>query len=146
MFRKRTVQSAAVRDNLTADWGSRMVTGKVVATMVLAACLAGCAEESPFGPGDSFSWNASRWTVSERPDLGQLQIVAVRPRVSGIGTAAVYRFDAGDPPSTVYAAAVQGWFLVHGQHCTATDPVPTAPQTYVFQYGCWVPTGGVIGR
>src|SRR5581483_8807186 len=106
--------------------------GKVLVAGLLTAGLAACADESPFGPGEPFSWNASQWSVSDRPDLGELQIVAVNPQVAGIGTAAVYRFGTGDPPAPVFSVAVQGWFLTHGRHCTAASREATDdPRVYI---------------
>lgn len=122
-----------------------MVSGRVLASVALAACLSGCADETVFGPGEPFNWNASQWSVSDRPDLDELQIVGVKPQAAGLGTAAVYRFDAGNVPDEVYAAAVQGWFLTHGRHCTASSHSATEDQadTYIFQYSCWVPTNSL---
>ena|SRR5581483_71510 len=117
--------------------------GKVLVAGLLTAGLAACADESPFGPGELFTWNASQWSVSDRPDLGALQIVATNPQVAGIGTAAVYRFNTGDPPAPVFAVAVQGWFLTHGRHCTATAHEAVDPRTHVFHYTCWEPTGAI---
>jgi hypothetical protein len=113
-----------------------------VAALGLAATLAACADEpvSPFGPGQSFTWNANQWSVSDRPDLGQLQIVADTTYSTGLGTARADRYETGDLPQPVFTAAVQGWFLAHGRHCTVTGASTAVPKTYVFSYNCWVPT------
>jgi hypothetical protein len=112
----------------------------IVTVLALAGLLAACEEESPFDAGQSFTWNANHWTVSDRPDLGQLQIVAVTTYSTGIGTARADKYQTDDLPQPVFAAAVQGWFLAHGRHCTAGDASTMAPKTYVFGYHCWFPT------
>jgi hypothetical protein len=112
----------------------------IVAVLALAGLLAGCEEPSPFDPGLTFTYNANQWAVSDRPDLGQLQIVAVTTLSSGYGTTGAYRYPVDDLPQPVFAAAVQGWFLTHGRHCTTDGGALAAPKTWVFQYKCWFPT------
>jgi hypothetical protein len=114
----------------------------IVAVLALAGLLTACADEAPiFGAGQSFTWNANQWTVSDRPDLGRLQVVAVTTYSSGIGSAGADRYQTDTLPKGVFGAAVQGWFQAHGRHCSATG-ASTAddPKTYVFTYQCWVPT------
>src|ERR1700761_4105452 len=105
----------------------------------LALLVTACAEEpqNPFGPGQEFTYNANQWTVSDRQDLSQLQIVATSSMSAGIGTAGGYRYASDTLPQPVVAEAVRGWFLTTGRHCTVDDGTPTAAKTYVFHYSCW---------
>jgi hypothetical protein len=113
----------------------------IVAVLALAGLLAACAEDpSPFDAGQSFKWNANDWTVSDRPDLNQLQIVASTTYSSGLGSARADRYQTDDLPQPVFTAAVQGWFLAHGRHCHTLNASSATPKTYVFTYQCWVPT------
>lgn len=114
----------------------------IVAALALAGLLSACEEEQPslFDAGQTFTWNANQWAVSDRRDLNQLQIVAVTTYSSGIGSARADRYQTDDLPQPVFTAAVQGWFLTRGRHCTAGDGSAMAPKTYVFTYHCWVPT------
>jgi hypothetical protein len=117
-----------------------MGTKGIVAVLALAGLLAGCEEPSPFDVGQTFTYNANQWTVSDRPDLNELQIVAQTTYSSSLGTTGAYRYQVDDLPQPVFEAAVQGWFLVHGRHCTASGGTMVAPKTWVFQYSCWIPT------
>jgi hypothetical protein len=118
-------------------------TLSTVLAAIAAICLvSGCASEpeSPFGPGQSFTWDANQWAVSDRRDLNELQIVATTALSSGLGSAGIYKYPVSDLPRPVYAEAVKGWFLTGGRHCTIDDASQAGPKTYVFHYSCWVPT------
>jgi hypothetical protein len=113
----------------------------IVAVLALAGLLSACEEEpSPFDAGQAFTYNGNQWAVSDRRDLGQLQIVAVTTLSSSLGTTGAYRYAVDDLPQPVFAAAVEGWFLTRGRHCTAGNSTLVAPKTWVFQYQCWNPT------
>jgi hypothetical protein len=112
----------------------------IFAVLALAGCVSACEEPSVFDAGQTFTYNANQWAVSDRQDLSELQIVAATSLSSGMGSAGIYRYPVDAMPEPVYAAAVRGWFLTRGRHCTAGDGSLAAPKTYVFHYNCWVPT------
>jgi hypothetical protein len=115
---------------------------RIVAVLALAGLLSACGGEEPtlFDAGQTFTYNGNQWAVSDRRDLSQLQIVAVTTLSSNLGTTGAYRYPVDDFPQPVFAAAVQGWFLTRGRHCTAGEGTLVVPKTWVFQYHCWNPT------
>lgn len=121
-----------------------MMIGRAVAALVLVAALSACADDapppSPFGTGQTFTYNANQWSVSDRRDLNELQISAVSALSSGMGSAGVYQYQSDNLPRPVFAEAVRGWFLTSGRHCSIADGSQAAPNTYVFRYNCWYPT------
>ncbi|MGA9796153.1 MAG: hypothetical protein WBQ17_11545 [Rhizomicrobium sp.] len=112
----------------------------IVAVLALTAVLCACEEPSPFDAGQTFTYNGNQWAVSDRQDLNELQIVAVTSLATGLGTTAAYRYSVDDFPQPVFSAAVRGWFLTRGRHCTPAEGTLVAPKTWVFQYHCWHPT------
>lgn len=112
----------------------------IFAALAFAGLLAGCEEPSVFDAGQTFTYNGNQWAVSDRQDLSELQVVAQTTYSASLGTTGAYRYQVDDLPQPVFAAAVQGWFLTHGRHCTANGGTMVAPKTWVFHYSCWFPS------
>jgi len=121
----------------------RMLQGlAVLGLTLLSGCgICGCLSEGPEYPaGQNFTYNGNFWRVADVRGEGRLEIVAVGPRLAGLGTEAASRHAVGAMPEAEYRAAVMGWFATGGRFCTPDAGVPNDDQTgYDYAYRCWLP-------
>ncbi len=117
------------------DGLARSMRGLAVAGLTL---LCGCVADLP--PGQSFTYNGNAWRVSDDRAAGHLEIVAVDPRLGGLGTQAERRHRVDAMPPAEYRAAVMGWFATGGRFCTPDEGAPGLdPLGYGYNYRCWLP-------
>ena len=110
----------------------------VGALILICVGIAGC-EDAPPPVGQNFTYNGNNWVISDQR-AGQLVIVAVDPRLAGLGTEAAARHPVAPMPEAEYRAAANGWFTTTGRFCTPENPQPNDEGGgYVYQYSCWLP-------
>lgn len=120
----------------------RSVRGVALAALTL---LSGCGACNCFGgsadlpPGQPFTYNGNSWRVADDRGAGRLEITAIDPRLTGMGTIADKRHEVGTMPKSEYRAAAMGWFATGGRFCRLDDGVAADPGGYDFSYSCWIP-------
>ena len=105
---------------------TRLARGAALAALTL---LSGCGICNCFGtpdlpPGQPFTYNGNTWRVSDDRGVGRLQITAVDPRLTGMGTIADKRHPVGTMPQSEFRAAALGWFATTGRVCTPDAGAP----------------------
>jgi hypothetical protein len=130
---------------------------KFVRLSCLGAALAGLTLLSGcgmFDDGDvvgpvaqSFTYNGNSWRVADAREEGRLTIVAVDPKLAGLGTEAAARHSIAIMPEAEYRAAANGWLTTTGRFCTPgrAEPLPDEDDDdsvhtgYQYHYDCWNP-------
>lgn len=121
---------------------TQLARGAALAALTL---LAGCGICNCFGgsaelpPGKPFTYNGNSWRVADDRSTGILEVTAVDPRLTGMGTIADKRHPVGMMPKSEYRAAAQGWFATTGRFCSLDQGTPTDVGTYQYSYSCWIP-------
>jgi hypothetical protein len=112
--------------------------------------LSGCGlfsddDEVQAPPGQTFTYNGNSWRVADAREEGRLVIVALNPRLAGLGTEAAARHAVTVMPEAEYRAAATGWLTTTGRFCTP-GPAETldgddegANTGYQYHYSCWNP-------
>jgi hypothetical protein len=107
----------------------------------LCDCMGGSDDTAPVG--QSFIYNGNSWRVADVRGKGRLVIVAVDPRLAGLGTEAAVRHSIAAMPEAEYRAAANGWLTTTGRFCT---PGPAEAVNndndnagYQYRYSCWTP-------
>jgi hypothetical protein len=122
--------------------GAALAAMIVVAAFALSGCgLFGAEDETP--PGQTFTYNGNTWRVSDIRSEGRIVIVAVDPRLAGLGTEAASRHAVAAMPEPEYRAAATGWLTTTGRFCTpgAAQPIndDEPASGYQYDYSCWNP-------
>lgn len=107
--------------------------------IVSAAGLSGCEDVRAFPPPQPFSYNGNAWQVADARDQGRLEIVAVDPKLAGMGTIADQRHAVANMPVSEYRAAAKGWFVTGGRFCTPDAGTPVEGGGVIYTYTCWHP-------
>jgi hypothetical protein len=121
---------------------TQSVRGLALAALTL---LAGCGVCDCFGtsqdlpPGQPFTYNGNSWRVADDRGAGRLEITAIDPRLTGMGTIADKRHEVGAMPQSEYRAAVMGWFATTGRFCTPDAGTASDPGAYQYDYSFWIP-------
>ena len=121
---------------------TRLVRGAALAALTL---LAGCGVCNCFGgsddlpPGQPFTYNGNSWRVADDRGAGRLEITAIDPRLTGMGTIADKRHPVGVMPKSEYRAAAQGWFATSGRFCNLDEGTEADPGSVQYSYSCWIP-------
>lgn len=120
---------------------ARSVRGAALAALTL---LSGCGICNCFGtpdlpPGQPFTYNGNSWRVADDRGAGRLEITAIDPRLTGMGTIADKRHEIGSMPKSEYRAAAMGWFATTGRFCNLDDGTAADPGGYDYTYRCWIP-------
>ena len=105
--------------------------------MLSACCLAACASDD-IPAGQSFTYNGNSWNVSDIRSESRLVIVAVNPRLDGMGTEAAVRHSVDSMPEAEYRAAAAGWLSTTGRFC-APGTGQDAEPGFQYNYSCWTP-------
>ena len=113
--------------------------------------LSGCGlfdgdEDITTPAGQSFTYNGNTWRVSD-DRAGRLIIVAINPKLAGLGTEAASRHSIAVMPEAEYRAAATGWLTTTGRFCTpgAPEALPDEDDDdsihtgYQYHYDCWNP-------
>jgi hypothetical protein len=106
---------------------------------VSAAGLYGCETAPEFPPPQPFTYNGNAWQVADARDQGRMEIVAVDPRLAGLGTIADQRHTVSNMPPAEYRAAAKGWFVTNGRFCTPDQGTPVDGGGIIYTYSCWHP-------
>ena len=116
----------------------RLMRAKAMTAILLlaGAAMCGCADEPP--AGQAFTYNGNSWQILDSRDTGTLTVVAVDPRLAGLGTQAAILHPIDPMPEAEYRAAVNGWFATTGRFCTPGTPEQADPG-YQYSYSCWTP-------
>ncbi|HEY2032138.1 MAG TPA: hypothetical protein VGH02_00485 [Rhizomicrobium sp.] len=113
------------------------------AVFVALTLLSGCGIFGPstpdLPPGQSFTYNGNSWRVADDRGAGRLEISAVDPRLTGMGTIADKRHEVSTMPKSEYRAAAMGWFATTGRFCNLDDGVAADAGGYDYSYSCWIP-------
>ena len=121
---------------------ARSIRGLALVSLTL---LSGCGICSCFGPsndmpvGQPFTYNGNSWRVSDDRATGRLQITAIDPRLTGMGTIADKRHPVGAMPQSEFRAAAMGWFATTGRFCNPGQGTATDLDVYQYDYSCWTP-------
>ena len=120
---------------------TRSVRGAALASLTL---LAGCGIFNFFGtsdlpPGQPFTYNGNNWRVADDRGAGRLEITAIDPRLTGMGTIADKRHPVSAMPKSEYRAAAMGWFATTGRFCQLDEGTEADPGAYQYSYSCWIP-------
>lgn len=121
---------------------TRSMRGAALAALTL---LSGCGVCNCFGttpdlpPGQPFTYNGNTWRVADDRGAGRLEITAIDPRLTGMGTIADKRHPVGVMPQSEFRAAAMGWFATTGRFCTPDAGTPVDPNGYQYSYSCWIP-------
>ena len=112
----------------------------LAALTLLSGCgLCGCMTTDDTPVGQSFIYNGNAWRVADVRNEGRLVIVAVDPRLAGLGTEAALRHPVGAMPEAEYRGAARGWFATSGRFCTTGPAEPAQSGGYTYHYSCWFP-------
>ncbi len=121
------------------------------AALAALTLLSGCGlfdDEVVTPPGQTFTYNGNSWRVADVREEDRLTIVALNPRLAGLGTEAAARHAIAVMPEAEYRAAATGWLTITGRFCT---PGPAEPLNgddddegdthagYQYHYSCWNP-------
>lgn len=119
---------------------TQSVRGAALAALTfLAGCgICGCTDTPDFPPGQPFTYNGNSWRVADDRG-GRLEITAIDPMLTGMGTIADRRHKVDPMPQSEYRAAVMGWFATTGRFCTPDDGTAGDPGAYQYIYSCWLP-------
>jgi hypothetical protein len=107
--------------------------------VVSALGIYGCAEVPEFPPPQPFSYNGNAWQVADARGEGRMQIMAVDPKLAGMGTIADQRHMVANMPPSEYRAAATGWFATSGRFCTPDQGTPVEGGGVIYTYTCWHP-------
>ena len=124
--------------------------GAALAAMtLLSGCgLCGsCSSSDDATPaGTPFTYNGNNWRVADVRGEGRLFIVAVNPKLAGLGTEAAARHSIATMPEAEYRAAAMGWLTTTGRFCTPgpaeavdNDDDDNPVSGYQYHYSCWTP-------
>lgn len=106
----------------------------------LAGCgICGCMTTDNTPVGQLFTYNGNAWRVADVRSEGRLVIVAVDPRLAGLGTEAAMRHPVGLMPEAEYRGAAHGWFATSGRFCSTGPAESSGPDGYTYHYSCWTP-------
>lgn len=114
-------------------------------TVGVLTFLSGCGICGCFGTSDDmpagqvFTYNGNAWRVADDRATGRLQVTAVDPRLTGMGTIADQRHLVAAMPAAEFRAAARGWFATGGRFCTPDQGTATDLGIYQYNYTCWNP-------
>jgi hypothetical protein len=100
--------------------------------------------------GQSFTYNGNSWRVADVREEERLVIIAVDPKLAGLGTEAAARHSIAIMPEAEYRAAANGWLTTTGRFCTPGPAEPLENEDddddgqgthpgYQYHYSCWTP-------
>ncbi|HWA31021.1 MAG TPA: hypothetical protein VG867_07975 [Rhizomicrobium sp.] len=118
---------------------------RTLLTLGALTFLAGCGVCDCFSSNDDmpagqpFTYNGNAWRVSDDRAAGRLQISAVDPRLTGMGTIADQRHLVSAMPASEFRAAAKGWFATTGRFCTPDQGTAADLGVYQYSYTCWTP-------
>ena len=121
---------------------TQSIRGLALASLTL---LTGCGICSCFGGNDDmpvgqpFSYNGNNWRVADDRASGRIQITAVDPRLTGMGTIADKRHLVAPMPQSEFRAAAMGWFATTGRFCIPDQGNAADLDVYQYSYSCWTP-------